>query len=387
MTLITYRTRVHFADGVLEEALRSEMERNGKRRPLIIAEEPHISGDMSDRFLSSLPIRVRAECFSAVPHRATETAARSIAELYRQSGCDLLIAYGSNRAMDLAKVARVAIAYDEPIVALSAEEGGAQRISDLLPDLYSVPTILGFASAITDYTRVKLDNGGQVLLSSRHLIPTVAICDPTLTLGASPQDSACAAAGVLARSVDGYLSPSFNPPADGMALDALRRVVRNVERVVREDDLAARREMMASGLNSSLALHNGPRAVHAICNAVASVSPFPIDPSVLGGILIPRLARTYEQAGSARIADVRRSLSLAGEERLSDGLTRIVAGLPLAQSLSELGVPGVSLARAAELAARDRAIGNAPLRLDAGRIRGMLEAAHGQLEAQKIARA
>ena len=38
MTLITYLTRVHFADGVLEEALHGEMERNAKRRPLIIAE-------------------------------------------------------------------------------------------------------------------------------------------------------------------------------------------------------------------------------------------------------------------------------------------------------------------------------------------------------------
>ncbi|MEM1275010.1 MAG: iron-containing alcohol dehydrogenase [Pseudomonadota bacterium] len=387
MTLITYRTRVHFADGVLEEALRSEMELNGKRRPLIIAEEPHITGDMSDRFLSSFPIRVRAECFSAVPHRASETAARSIAELYRQSGCDLLIAYGSNRAMDLAKVARVAIAYDEPIEALSTEEGGAQRITDLLPDLYSVPSILGFASAITDYTRVKVDHGGQVLLSSRHLIPTVAICDPTLTIGASPEQSACAAAGILARSVDGYLSPSYNPPADGMALDALRRVVDNVQRVVQDDDLKARREMMASGLNSSLALHNGPRAVHAICNAVAAVSSNPIDPSALGGVLIPQLARTYEQAGVNRVAELRNSLSLARGEELSDGLTRIVASLPLAQSLSDLGVSGTSLARAADLAARDRAIANAPLHLSARRIRAMLEAAHGQLEAKKTANA
>ncbi|MEM8790883.1 MAG: iron-containing alcohol dehydrogenase [Pseudomonadota bacterium] len=387
MTLITYRTRIHFADGVLEEALRSEMELNGKRRPMIVAEELHISGDMSDRFLSSFPIRVRAECFSAVPHRASETAARSIAKIYLEADCDLLIAYGSSRAMDLAKVARVAIAYDEPIETLSAEEGGAQRISNLLPDLYSVPSILGFASAITDYTRVKLDNGGQVLLSSRHLIPTVAICDPTLTIGASPEQSACAAAGILARSVDGYLSPSYNPPADGMALDALRRVVKNVARVVEDDDLNARREMMASGLNSSLALHDGPRAIHAICNAIASVSDFPVDPSALGGVLIPQLARTYEQVETRRIADVCRSLSLHEGETLSDGLTRIVGDLPLAQNLSDLGVSGASLGRAAELAARDRAIAKAPLHLDAKLIRGMLEASHGQLETKKTASA
>ncbi|MEM1131107.1 MAG: iron-containing alcohol dehydrogenase, partial [Pseudomonadota bacterium] len=223
MTLINYLTRVHFADGVLEEALRSEMERHDKRRPLIISEEAHLTGAMSERFLSSLPIRVRAECFSAVPARPTEAAARRIARIYQDGACDLLIAYGSNRAMDLAKVARIAIAYDEPIAALSAEEGGAQRITNDLPDLYSIPGILGFASAITDYTRVKPDAGGQVLLSSPHLIPEVTICDPTLTLGASPEESACAAAGIFARAVDAYLAPGYNPPAESMALDALRR--------------------------------------------------------------------------------------------------------------------------------------------------------------------
>ncbi len=50
MTLINYLTRVHFADGVLEEATHSEMEAHGKRRPLIIAEEGHLTGATAERF-------------------------------------------------------------------------------------------------------------------------------------------------------------------------------------------------------------------------------------------------------------------------------------------------------------------------------------------------
>lgn len=387
MTLITYLTRVHFADGVLEEALRSEMELNGKRRPLIIAEEADMTGAMSERFMSSFPIRVRAECFSAVPHRPSETAARAIAHIYQENDCDLLIAYGSNRAMDLAKVARVAIAFDEPIAALSAEEGGAQRISNQLPDLYSIPGVLGFASAITDYTRVKLDSGAQVLLSSPHLIPKVAICDPTLTLGASPEQSACAAVGIFARGVDGYLAPSYNPPADGMALDALRRVVCNVGGVVRNDDLDARREMMAAGLNSSMALQKGLCAVHAICNAVASVAAEPIDPSALGGVLIPQLVRAYEIRGCRNLAPVQRSISLKSGEGLADGLSRIIRKLPLATTLRELGVPSEDLPQAAYLAAQDRAITNAPIHLDQAEIFDVLTAAAGDFHLEKTANA
>lgn len=375
MTLINYLTRVHFADGVLEEALRSDMEHNGKRRPLIIAEDGHLTGAIAERFFSSFPIRTRAEIFTDVPARATESAARRIKEFYLGNDCDVLIAFGSNRAMDLAKVARIAIAFDEPVAALSNEEGGAQRISGSLPDLYSVPGILGFASAISDYTRVRLDAGGQVLLSSRHLIPCVTICDPTLTLGASPENSACAAAGVLARGIDAYLAPGYNPPADGLALDSLSRVAENLKKVLQDDDLPARREMMAAGLNSSLSLQKGLCVVHAISNAVASVSTAPMDPSALGGILIPRLVAFYGSRLNGRTARVQRSLGFDEADNLSEDLLELIATLPLATSLSELGVARSDLSKAAELAVTDRAIGSGPRSLRAHDVQDILSEA------------
>ena len=46
MTLITYVTRVHFADGVLEEALWSEVEVNRKTRPLIVTDEAHLGSEL-----------------------------------------------------------------------------------------------------------------------------------------------------------------------------------------------------------------------------------------------------------------------------------------------------------------------------------------------------
>ena len=376
MTLINYLTRVHFADGVLEEAIRSEMEANGKRRPLIIAEEGHLTGATAERFFSSFHRKSVAQVFSDVPHQATEAATRRVADQYRDGDCDLLIAFGSNRAMDLAKVSRIAIAFDEPIAALSNDEGGSQRINGQLPDLYSVPGILGFASAISDYTRVKLDAGGQVLVSSRHLIPVVTICDPTLTLGASAEDSATAAAGILARSVDSYLSPSYNPPADAMAVDALSRVTHSAGRAICDDDLIARREMMAGGLNSSLSLQKGLCVVHAICNAIASASSARLDPSALGGVMIPRLVERYGDMANGRAAALRRSLGVREGRALADGLDEMLQNWPTPRRLSELGVDDAIFDEVANAASVDRAINNGPRRFTAGEIREVLHAAH-----------
>lgn len=377
MTLINYLTRIHFADGVLEEALHSEMEAHQKSRPLIIAEDGHLSGVVSERFFTSFPIRSVAETYAAAPAQATEAAALEIAELYRSSNCDLLIAFGSNRAMDMAKVARVAIGHQEPLAALSNDEGGAYRIGKDLPDLYSIPGILGFASAISDYTRVRLNEGRQVLISSRQLIPTVTICDPTLTLGASRAESAIAAAGILARAIDSYLSPAYNPPAEGLALDALSRVTDNLDCVMHQDSLEARREMMAGGLNSSLSLQKGLCVVHAISNAVASVAPAPVDPSVLGGILIPRLVAFYGPVGESRTLHLKRCLRIDPARNLADGILDLTEGLPLVRDLAQLGVKGSDLGHAAQLAMRDRAIGNGPCRLSESDVERVLMAAFG----------
>lgn len=360
MTLINYLTRIHFADGVLEEALRSEMELHGKRRPLIVAEAGHLSGTIAERFFTSFPIRSMAATYASVPPQATEAAALEIAEIYRSGDCDVLIAFGSNRAMDVAKVARVAIAHHEPLVALSNDEGGACRIGSDLPDLYSIPGILGFASAISDYTRVRLNEGRQVLISSPRLIPSVTVCDPTLTLGASRRETANAAAGILARGIDSYLSPAYNPPAEGLALDALRRVADNLACVMRRESLEARREMMAGGLNSSLSLQKGLCVVHAISNAVASIAPNPVDPSTLGGILIPHLVAFYGEHMDERADHLKRCLKIDPAVDLAQGLFGITAGMPLPQSLVELGINYADLGIAARQAFMDRAIGNSP---------------------------
>ncbi|MEQ8396109.1 iron-containing alcohol dehydrogenase [Thalassobaculum sp.] len=376
MTLITYLNRVHFADGVLEEALRSEIERNRHHRPLIIAECGDLSGNLADRLFASFPIRTSTETFADVPSLPTEAAALQIARTYRETGRDHLVAFGSNRAIDLAKVARIAIAYDEPLAALSSAEGGTQRIGNGLPDLFAVPGISGFASSVSDYARVKVSGAHQVLMSSRHLIPTVTICDPTLTLSSTVAASASAASGAVSRGIDSFLSRGYNPPADGLALDGLSRTVRFLRRAMEDDELEARREMMAGSLNSALSLQKGVCVVHAITNALASVSRVQIDPSAAGRLLMPGLLRFYGDRIDQKSEALRNVFNLRDDVDLADGIAGFLADLPLPNRLADMGLDGEDIDAAASIAARDRAIGRSPRAIGMADIRSIIEAAH-----------
>ena len=195
-------------------------------------------------------------------------------------------------------------------------------------------------------------------------------------LAASPIVSATAAAGILARSIDSYLSPSYNPPADAMAVDALSRVSASAGRAIRDDDLKARREMMAGGLNSSLSLQKGLCVVHAICNAIASASSKRLDPSALGGVMIPRLVEFYGDMANGRAEPLKKSLNLQAGRALFDGLDEVIGAWPVPNRLSDLGVDAAIYDEVAMAAATDRAIHNGPRRVTAREIREILSAAH-----------
>ncbi|MEX0281415.1 MAG: iron-containing alcohol dehydrogenase [Arenibacterium sp.] len=376
MTLINLLTRIHFADGVLEDALHSEIEANKKRRPLVVATEGPTANLEAARFFSGFPRRADPIVFKEVPHLPSESAVRKVAKLYKENDCDVLVAYGPNRVINLAKSARVAIAHDEPLIELSVSEGGSRRIAKTLPSLYAVPSVLGFSAAVSDFSRVTLDDGSQILLSARSMTPCIAICDPTLTLDASEEDTVTAAAGVVSRCVDSYLSPGYHPPAEGLALDALNRIWLNLDSALSHEDLPARREIMAAGLNSSFALQKGQCTVQALGNAVAMVSRSKPDPSVVSGVVLSHLVEFYEGTLKGRSEQIKRSLHIESDCTLGEGLRRMLAGWPFPKKLSELGVEVSALNEAAKIAAKDRAISNGPRNFDRSEIRQLLALAH-----------
>lgn len=375
MTLITYVTRVHFADGVLEEALWSEIEVNRKKRPLIITDEQHMESELFERLLAGLPTRTSASVFSSIPDIPNEAAAAQIADQYRRTNRDLLIAFGRNTAIDLAKISRISIAHAEPLETFSYATGGSRRIGDKLPDLYAVPGIQGFGSAVSAHAPVILANGERTWLMCKKLIPTVTICDPTLTLGAGPVESASAGADALGRCMEAYLSPGYNPPADGIALDGLGRVIGNLHEVLRDDTVHGRRELMAASLNGALALQKGLGTIHAIGCALETVAHRRLDPGALSRLLLPAVLQFNAEAAEEKFSAIQRILKSSKDETPALSIADFLRDLPLPRTLSEMGIKKGTIRVAADLAASDLAAVKSPRALNSRDLEAIMETA------------
>lgn len=355
MTLITYLTRVHFADGVLEEALWSELKVNHKSRPLIVTDPSYVDSDMAERILASLPARTSSEFFVDCPAIPSEAGALALADVYRRTESDLLIAFGGSTAIDLARASRIVLMHEKPLSLISYARG-TRKGGYKLPDLYVIPDITGFGSSVSAHASVQVEEGERALLISSKLLPSMTIYDPTVTLGAAPAASASSGADAIANCLESYVSGGYNPPADGIALDGLTRAVRNLHEVIRDDRIELRREMMAASLNGSLALQKGPGVMQAIVNALQLVTGRSLDPGALSRLVLPGILQLVSAEVSEKSGTLQKLFALAPGDVLAKGLETFFADLPLPKTLSALGIDREHIEAAAPIAARDLAI-------------------------------
>ncbi|MEP3047954.1 MAG: iron-containing alcohol dehydrogenase [Roseibium sp.] len=334
MTLITYPTRVHFADGVLEEALYSELERASSAHPLLIFESTFLQSEFSERVQAGLPRPARSRLFSFARRRDLREAAVQASELSPQT--DAIVAFGSARAIELGRKCRHALS----------------QIQRKRPELYVVPGADGLPNPCT-----------RKVESWRAGLPSVLICDPTVTLDADNQLSRRTAVLSLIRCFEAYLANAYNPPADGMALDGLTRCVINLPKIGKLAGVDLHRELMAACLNAALSQEKGLGPSLTMSAALVH-SNKDLDEAEIARLVLPGVIRLREVAPEK--ADILRKVLGKQDDDLDQAMGRVLSNLPMAPSLSDMGISREDLDAAAQAAAATEG-------LDFGSARSVLE--------------
>lgn len=376
MSLISYVTKIHFAEHVLEDALEAELGHLGVRRPLVIVDDGPERQPVLDRLLAALPRHASIPLFEADACRATEEACEEAARRYREEECDGLVGFGGSAAMNLAKAVGLRVTHRGPLRQYAGLEGGRARIRDVIPPVIAIPTIAGSCSEAVGVAVVVMSEGPNASIVSPFLTPRVAICDPTLTLDLPAAPTAASGMDALTHCLETYIATAYNPPADGIARDGLRRAAAHIERVVAEgDDLSARREMMAAALNGALANQKGLGAVHAMSHALGGLAQVPLDHGALNAVLLPHVLAFNAPAVSPRYDDIKRELGLGHNEDLPEAIVRLRERIALPSSLGEMGVTRRDISRAAVFAEIDYSNRTNPRRAEAEDYLAIMEAA------------
>jgi alcohol dehydrogenase class IV len=213
-------------------------------------------------------------------------------------------------------------------------------------------------------------------------LPAVVLCDPTLTLLAGPAETAAAGMDALVHCIETYLATAWNPPADGMALEGVRRAGLWLRRAVEEPgNLEARREMLAVALNGALAGQKGLGAVHALAHALEEELSRPaarapahgaLHPALLAPVLRFNAPAVGERFPALAQALGRPSAAAPGTGDLAAALAALARSIGLPAALDGLALDAAARGRVAATAAEDAANRTNPRHATAADYRDML---------------
>lgn len=340
MALIQYLTQIEFDYGAVAQ-LRAHCRRVGIGRPLIVTDAGVRAAGVLQAVIDALGDMPHA-VYDGTPSNPTEAAVRAAAGTYRSARCDGLIAVGGGSAIDCAKGVAIAATHPGPLKTYATIEGGSPRITDAVAPLIAVPTTAGTGSEVARGAIVIVDDGRKLGFHNWSLVPRAAICDPTLTLGLPPMLTAATGMDAIAHCMETFMAPAFNPVADGIALEGLRRGWVWIERATADGgDREARLNMMAASMHGALAFQKGLGCVHSLSHSLGGADPR-LHHGTLNALFLPAVIRFNAGADSIRsehrIARMAQAMGLAPGADLAKAVHDMSARLGLPTGLAAMGV-------------------------------------------------
>lgn len=280
------------------------------------------------------------------------------ARVYREEGCNLIVALGGGSPMDCAK--GIGIVSSNGGYILDFE--GVDNVPSPCPPLICIPTTAGTSADVSQFAIIR-DTGRKLKIAivSKAVVPDVALIDPDTTVSMDPALTASTGIDALTHAVEAYVSNASSPVTDLHALEAIRLISSSLEGAyLRPGDLDARARVMMGSLHAGLAFSNASLgAVHAMAHSLGG--QFDLPHGLCNALLLRHVTAFNFDSAPGRYAKIVEALGYetAGKSPaevkslLFEGITRVQRSVNLEMSLHAIGVSENDLYLLAEKAITD----------------------------------
>jgi alcohol dehydrogenase class IV len=321
-------TRIVFGPGCVTNTGREVVDAGGTK-VLLVTDEGVRKAGLVDGVVDSLQ---KAGVGVVVYDRVETNPALAVVEagfaLYRQEGCDALVAVGGGSSIDTAKAIGVLANNPPPL----AQYEGADKVPNPIPPLVAVPTAAGTGAEVT-FSAVITDPERHYKISVRSpkQAPRVALLDPNLLTTLPPRLAAMTGMDTLTHAVEAYTSTSANPLSDVLALEAIRMTGEWLPRFVANPrNVEAAAHMQLACVFAAVSFANARLGnVHAMAHPLGG--HFNLHHGLACAIVLPRVMEFNLIGAPCRYADVARALG-----KRVDGLPVMEAARLAPQAVYEL---------------------------------------------------
>ena len=334
---------VHFGAGRVSE-LSGLIKERGACKPLFVTDSGLASLPIVTNVLAELAAsKLTPVLFADVRSNPTLSNVHDGVQMYREQGCDMIIAFGGGSGIDVAKAISLIANNEHSLWDFcyfeNPENTPEPQTGNFFVPYIAIPTTAGTGSEVSGSSCVIIDpetGTKRVPIALDHQASAV-ICDPELLLSLPAHISAWTGVDALTHAIEAYCVDSFNPMCDGIALEAIRLCHTWLARSVAQgDDLLARSQMMAASSSAAVAFNKGMGSVHALAHSLGGLHDTPH--GLANAVLLPYVLLHNRPAIESKMIQIARTLGLS-EDNFDAVLQWIIdlrAELGIPHSLAEL---------------------------------------------------
>ena len=267
----------------------------GGKKPFIVTDEGVTNAGILSKTVEPLKgAQIDSAIFDAVQPNPTDLSVLEGLEAYQAEGCDVVIAVGGGSVMDAAKAIRILTTHEPPLENYYVDVGGIDRITSDLPALICIPTTAGTGSElsqgsiITDTSGRTTEGHRKRAVSTPYNMASLALLDPELTVGMPPGLTAATGMDAVTHGVEAYVATRYHPIAEGVALQALKILGKNIRQAYHHgNDVQARGEMLIASAMAAFSFQKGLGAVHSLAHQLSTEANIPH--GIANAILLPEV--------------------------------------------------------------------------------------------------
>ncbi len=351
-------TKVVFEVGAVNEIPIQINELGSKA--VLITDQGLLETGLVDRIKKVIGSKL-AGVFSDVPQDSGMEVVDAGTEYALSVGADVIVSLGGGSVIDTAKGMSILMKQGGSLVDFE----GFQMLTEPQIPHVSVPTTAGTGSEVSMGAVILNREAGQkIILGEDHIIPRVAILDPTLTESLPPGLTASTGMDALTHSIEAFVATMKNPVSDALALWAMKTIAKYLPLAVKNgSDLVARGQMQVAAMVAGWAFSNGYLgAVHAMSHSLGAIKRVPH--GTANALLLPHVMKFNLSEIPELTADIGHAMGFtspamssaeAGEAAIA-GIENMLVEVGLPRKLSEFGVTEDDIAKCSELAMSDGSI-------------------------------
>jgi 4-hydroxybutyrate dehydrogenase len=349
ISTFAFPTTIRFGPGAIGQ-LPQELERLDIRRPLVVTDAGLARTPIFGRVMKLLGDAQPVAAFTQVAPNPTEQNVLDGVAAYRANLCDGVIGLGGGSPLDAAKAIRLKVTHRQPLALYDDLLDGGSRINEDVPPYIAIATTSGTGSEVSRSAVITLTaTNRKTVIFSPHLIPSVAIADPELTLALPAHITAGTGMDAFTHNVEAYISLGYHPICDAVALGGARLAWENLPKaMVDPADLEARSNMMMASMMGAIAFQKGLGATHSLAHPLSS--DFAMHHGTANAVMLPYVLRFNLEAARERLQQLADQFGYGDVVEAVSELNRRI-GIPA--RLREFGVSETSLEALADKAIQD----------------------------------